>query len=134
MRNYREKKAIVDKLTDQERKWLCPDNGGVYKDVSDFVVYYSKVFLNVGFIDVYKPPTINGDGLILIAVAPEARGERVATRLMDYAYKACKNKGLKRLVWIVDHGNEVSEKVIASYGYDNHKSFKDREEYYINLD
>lgn len=129
MKYYKEKLKIVNSLSKQECLWMCD---GYLDNDSDNYIIYSKVLKNIGFIDVYRPHYNNYTPFIVIAIKPEYRHKKLATFLLESAFKNIRTK-IPKVKYIVNNDNIASINLIESFTYTYLDEYKNWREYYFEF-
>lgn len=115
---YKDAKALYDKLSNGEKKFVAPR--GKYIDSPKLVFRLGEKDNDtlIGFVDVYYFPDAKNDireGFIIMAVDPAYRGRGVAKKLISKAVKKAKEVGFDALVYEVDFANKHSINFIQKF-------------------
>ena len=126
--------TIIDNLSEKEYQYI---NGGEWVD-SNHIIYRKVEYLNnkpIGFIDVYSLPKFDKNiGLVVLAVAKEARGKGIGSKLVREAiFNHKENKDINKLRWLVDSDNKASVNMAKSLGFDLISDNKNKKEFIYNL-
>ena len=126
--------TIIDNLSEKEYQYI---NGGQWVD-SNHIIYRKVEYLNnkpVGFIDVYSLPKFDKNiGLVVLAVAKEARGKGIGSKLVREAiFNHKENKDINKLRWLADSDNKASINMAKSLGFDLISDNKNKKEFIYNL-
>lgn len=120
---YEDAKYIFDSLTDQEKKWCCP-NG--YKNTPAMVfrkIAYDNNDNPLGFVELadaykYKPEDFYKRKLgLTIAVCKKGRGQGIAKALIKLAVHWFKESKYEVLFYNVDSDNKASIKLAEKCGF-----------------
>lgn len=122
--SYEEAKALYDKLSNKEKKFVAPR--GKYID-SPKLVFRLGEYKNknlAGFIDVYYfnndkskvEKDSSKDGFIIVAVDPEYRHQGIAQKLINKAANKAKEAGFDALTYEVEYKNKPSINFIQNCG------------------
>ena len=115
---YKDAKALYDKLSNGEKKFVAPR--GKYIDSPKLVFRLGEKDgdILIGFVDVYYFPDVKDDireGFIIMAVDPAYRGRGVAKKLISKAAKKAKEVGFDSLKYEVDFANKHSINFIQKF-------------------
>ena len=126
--------TIIDNLSEKEYQYI---NGGEWVD-SNHIIYRKVEYLNnkpIGFIDVYSLPKFDKNiGLVVLAVAKEARGKGIGSKLVREAiFNHKENKDINKLRWLADSDNKASINMAKSLGFDLISDNKNKKEFIYNL-
>lgn len=126
--------TIIDNLSGKEYQYI---NGGEWVD-SNHIIYRKVEYLNnkpIGFIDVYSLPKFDKNiGLVVLAVAKEARGKGIGSKLVREAiFNHKENKDINKLRWLADSDNKASVNMAKSLGFDLISNNKNKKEFIYDL-
>ena len=114
MKNYKEKLAIFNSLSDLEKVIACNNE---YEDKDDSIITYSKYIKDKAFIDLDN--YMNQDyPYILIIVSPKYRRKGLARELLKETLEYCALNHISKIGYIVDKENIPSRNLIRSFNYD----------------
>ena len=113
MKNYKEKLAIFNSLSDLEKVMACNNE---YEDKDDSIITYSKYIKDKAFIDIDNYMNLSYP-YVLIVVNPKHRRKGLAHNLIKEALEYCTFHHIPKIGYIVDKENTASRNLIRSFNY-----------------
>lgn len=108
-------KTIYNKLTKDEKKWLCPD--GKWSEIADDKVVYKEVSRK-GFIEAYNTGIIENAVYFDIAVVKEHRQEGLASKMFNNMVECLKEKNFTTIFTYVHKDNDPSYWMLDKFGFE----------------
>ena len=132
--DFNDVKAVINSLSDEERKHLAPN--GSFKDSSSCI--YRKVYKDrnnkMGFINLEVYPECDEtEVFVSMAVNPKYRGKNLPKIMVDDAIDFLSDKKVKKLIWAAEKNNIASNKAAINLGFKKVQSYGIFNEYQYTL-
>lgn len=131
--SYKDSLKVYKSLSPNEQLLVSP-NGRFINSPNLLFRYNHKINqIPMGFAEVYKYNDRDDAGFIIVAISPEARGQKIADILVQKSISGCKSNHIKKLIWRCDISNQASMKIAERNGFVLDKIGKSYKVYHKDL-